>query len=105
MDNKGLPTNISDAEWTYLRSHLPDLQGTFGLRGDSLRDVLDAIFYVLKSGCPWRLLPGDFPPWQTVYIVTLQSDVGSQRTSEREEPRNREHGQRASGTPERFVSP
>jgi putative transposase len=32
-----------------------------------LRDVLDAIFYVLKSGCPWRLLPHDFPPWSTVY--------------------------------------
>jgi len=33
----------------------------------SLRDVLDAIFYVLKSGCHWRLLPHDFPPWSTVY--------------------------------------
>jgi putative transposase len=33
----------------------------------SLREILDAIFYLLKSGCPWRLLPHDFPPWQTVY--------------------------------------
>jgi putative transposase len=32
-----------------------------------LREILDAIFYLLKSGCPWRLLPNDFPPWQTVY--------------------------------------
>jgi putative transposase len=32
-----------------------------------LRDVLDAIFYVLESGCQWRLLPHDFPPWSTVY--------------------------------------
>ena len=31
------------------------------------RAVLDAIFYVLKSGCPWRLLPKDFPPWKSVY--------------------------------------
>ena len=31
------------------------------------RTILDAIFYVLKSGCPWRLLPYDFPPWETVY--------------------------------------
>jgi putative transposase len=36
-------------------------------RTHSLRDVLDAIFYVLKSGCHWRLLPHDFPPWSTVY--------------------------------------
>jgi putative transposase len=32
-----------------------------------LRDVFDAVFYVLRSGCPWRLVPGDFPPWSTVY--------------------------------------
>ena len=36
-----------------------------GLHG--LRAILDAVFYVLKSGCPWRLLPKDFPPWKTVY--------------------------------------
>jgi putative transposase len=33
----------------------------------SLRDILNAIFYVLRSGCPWRLLPHDFPPWKTVF--------------------------------------
>jgi putative transposase len=32
-----------------------------------LRAILDAVFYILKSGCPWRLLPKDFPPWKTVY--------------------------------------
>ncbi len=32
-----------------------------------MRAILDAVFYVLKSGCPWRLLPKDFPPWKTVY--------------------------------------
>ena len=40
---------------------------TVRTRAHALRDVLDAIFYVLRSGCPWRLLPGDFPPWQTVF--------------------------------------
>jgi transposase len=33
----------------------------------SPREILDALFYVLKSGCPWRLLPRDFPSWKTVY--------------------------------------
>lgn len=37
------------------------------MRAHSLREIFDAIFCVLKSGCPWRLLPGDFPPWQTVF--------------------------------------
>ena len=32
-----------------------------------MREVVNAIFYVLRSGCPWRLLPSDFPPWRTVY--------------------------------------
>src|SRR3954454_5661950 len=33
----------------------------------STRKILDAVFYVLKSGCPWRLLPREFPPWKTLY--------------------------------------
>jgi putative transposase len=37
------------------------------LRAHSLRDIFNAIFYVLKNGCPWRLLPHDFPPWPSVY--------------------------------------
>ncbi len=37
------------------------------LRTHCLREIFDAIFYVLRSGCPWRMLPGDFPPWQTVF--------------------------------------
>jgi len=61
------PTDLSDAEWTRLRSYLPTLKAEGRPRTHSLRDVLDAIFYVLKSGCHWRLLPHDFPPWSTVY--------------------------------------
>ena len=43
----------------------PQDQGRPRLHG--LRAILDAVFYVLKSGCPWRLLPREFPPWKTVY--------------------------------------
>jgi transposase len=32
-----------------------------------LREIVNAIFYVMRSGCPWRLLPSDFPPWRTIY--------------------------------------
>jgi putative transposase len=48
-------------------SYLPTPKAQGRPRTHSLRDVLDAIFYVLKSGCPWRLLPHDFPPWSSVY--------------------------------------
>jgi transposase len=57
---------LSDAQWAILEPMLPPHK----LRGrprTPLRRVLDAIFYVAKSGCQWRLLPGDFPPWKTVY--------------------------------------
>jgi putative transposase len=61
------PTDLSDDEWARLRSYLLTLPKTVRPRTHSLRDILDAIFYVLRSGCPWRLLPHDFPPWSTVY--------------------------------------
>src|SRR5215218_9016524 len=64
---KTYPTDLSDAEWTRLRSYLPTPKAEGRPRTHSLRDVLDAIFYVLKSGSHWRLLPHDFPPWSTVY--------------------------------------
>lgn len=60
-------TDLSDEEWTSLKAHLPGAKLPSRLRSHSLREIFDAIFYVLRSGCPWRLLPGDFPPWSTVY--------------------------------------
>ncbi len=64
---KPYPTDLSDVQWSRLRSYLPTPKAQGRPRTHSLRDVLDAIFYVLKSGCHWRLLPHDFPPWSTVY--------------------------------------
>ncbi len=60
-------TDLSDAEWRRLQAYLPNPKPEGRPRTHSLRDVLDAIFYVLKSGCHWRLLPHDFPPWSSVY--------------------------------------
>jgi putative transposase len=60
-------TDLTDGEWKILGP----LVGAPNKRGrpkiHSPREILDAIFYVLKSGCTWRLLPRDFPPWETVY--------------------------------------
>ena len=50
-----------------MRPHIPAPNRRGRPRTHDTREVLDAIFYVPKSGCPWRLLPKDFPPWQTVY--------------------------------------
>jgi len=64
---KTYPTDLSDEEWAYLKIRLPASKLPGRLHTHSLRDVFDAIFYVLRSGCPWRFLPSDFPPWSTVY--------------------------------------
>ena len=64
---KPYPTDLSDAEWAYLKGHLPAPENDGRPRIHSLRELLNAIFYALRSGCPWRLLPHDFPPWKTVY--------------------------------------
>jgi putative transposase len=60
-------SDLSDAEWGCLAGHLPTPKADGRPRLHSLREITDAIFYVLKSGCAWRLLPHDFPPWKTVY--------------------------------------
>src|SRR3712207_4231250 len=61
------PTDLSDAEWNYIEPHLPAPKDHGRPRIHSLREILDAIFHVLRSGCQWRLLPHDFPRWPTVY--------------------------------------
>jgi len=60
-------TDLSDAEWECLEPHFPRPNKRGRPRVHTTREILDAIFYVLKSGCPWRLLPRDFPPWESVY--------------------------------------
>ncbi len=64
---KPYPTDLSDDEWKYIEPHVPAPKERGRPRIHSLRDILDAIFYVLRSGCQWRLLPHDFPRWPTVY--------------------------------------
>jgi len=60
-------TDLSDAEWECIEGLLPTPQNEGRPRLHSLREILNAIFYVVRSGCAWRLLPHDFPPWKTVY--------------------------------------
>jgi transposase len=56
---KAYQTDLSDAEWSCLEPHLPTPKASGRPRIYVLREILDAVFYVLKSGCAWRLLPHD----------------------------------------------
>ena len=64
---KPYPADLSDTEWVCLEPHLLTPKATGRPRIHNPREILDAIFYALRSGCPWRLLPHDFPPWKTVF--------------------------------------
>jgi putative transposase len=61
------PTDLSDAEWRCIEPYIafPNRRGRPRIYG--LRRVLDAVFYLLRSGCAWRLLPREFPSWRSVY--------------------------------------
>lgn len=67
MKPKRYPSDLSDAQWRRVAVLLPPPAPTGHPRVTRLRRVLDGIFYVVKGGCSWRMLPHDFPPWETVY--------------------------------------
>jgi putative transposase len=61
------PTDLTEREWTVLLPLIPAAKTGGRPRTTDMREVINAIFYTLRSGCQWRLLPTDFPPHQTVY--------------------------------------
>jgi putative transposase len=66
MRTQRYPGDLSDSQWALIEPHLPVYPGGRPRKTD-LRDVIDAIFYVLRTGCQWRFLPKDFPPKSTVW--------------------------------------
>ncbi len=67
MERQSYPSDLSEGQWNIINPILP-LPSTKGRpRQWSLLEILNAIFYIIRSGCAWRLLPHDFAPWQTVY--------------------------------------
>ena len=67
MHRQAYDTDINDIGWELLATLIPPEKRGGRHRSVAMREVLNAIFYVLRSGCAWRLLPHDFPAWQTVY--------------------------------------
>ena len=62
------PSDLSGEEWEIIKPHIPTpITNPGKKRVHSYREILNAIFYLLRSGCAWRLLPHDFPPWKIVY--------------------------------------
>jgi putative transposase len=66
MRTQRYATDLTDEQFALLEPFLPKPKRT-GRPPANLREVLDALFYLVRSGCQWRLLPHDFPPWSTVH--------------------------------------
>jgi len=66
MRSQSYPSDVTDGQWALIEPHIPVYPGGRP-RTTDLRDVVDAIFYVLRTGCQWRYLPKDFPPKSTVW--------------------------------------
>ncbi len=70
IQRQAYQSDLKDQEWKWLKQFLPR-PSTVGSRGRPqewpLREIVNALLYVLRTGCQWRLLPHDLPTWQTVY--------------------------------------
>ncbi len=64
---KGYPSDVSDGEWEFLLPYLTLMRDDAPQRTYPMREIFNAIRYVVKTGCQWRFLPHDFPPWTAVY--------------------------------------
>jgi putative transposase len=61
-------SDLLNDEWEIIKPHIPTPRTNIGRkRVHSYREILNVIFYLLRSGCAWRLLPHEFPHWKTVY--------------------------------------
>jgi transposase len=64
---KSYPSDVTDEEWEFLVPYLTLMREDAPQREHSLRELFNALRYLVKTGCPWRFLPNDFPPWTAVY--------------------------------------
>ena len=67
---KAYPSDVTDAEWKFLAPYLTLIRLDAPQREHALRDVFDALRWMVRTGAQWRYIPGDFPPWAAVYQQT-----------------------------------
>jgi putative transposase len=67
MERNPYPTDLTDEQWKLIESFLPDAKPGGRPRETDLREVVNALLYLVRAGCQWRMLPHEFPPWKTVY--------------------------------------
>src|SRR5215212_1958995 len=66
-DPRRYDTDLTDEQWAVVEALLPPPSKDGPKEKHPRREIVNAIFYLVRTGCAWRHLPSDFPPWQTVY--------------------------------------
>jgi len=67
MERTPYPTDLTDEQWNLVEPVLPDAKPGGRPRETDLREVVNALFYLVRTGCQWRMIPHEFPPWRTCY--------------------------------------
>lgn len=67
---KAYPTDVTDEEWSFAAPYLALITEDAPQRQHDLREVFNALRWMARAGAPWRMMPGDFPPWEAVYQQT-----------------------------------
>jgi transposase len=67
VSRKPYPTDVSDEEWAFVVPYLALVREDAPQRRHDLREVFNALRWIVRAGSPWRLLPTNFPPWEAVY--------------------------------------
>lgn len=67
MNRRGYPSDVTDDEWAFAAPYLTLMTPDAPQRTYALREMFNAVRYMVRSGMPWRYLPGDFPPWHVVF--------------------------------------
>jgi len=67
MERKPYPSDVTDGQWRLIEPSIPPSQPGGRPRTVNMREVINGIQYLVRTGCAWRQLPHDFPPWITVY--------------------------------------
>ena len=67
MERPSYPSDLSDKQWQIIAPLIPPAKPGGRPRVVDTREVINAILYLVRSGCAWRVLPTDFPPWSTVH--------------------------------------
>ncbi len=81
MERTPYPSDLTDEQWALIEPHVPPGRPGGRPRGANMREVVNSILYLNRTGCQWRALPHDLPPWGTVayYFYAFRRDGTWQR--------------------------